>query len=533
VKIPHLESVFLNPSPLPEERDLARVLVLGGDGAGIEPARRIASEGFDVLLLGESSVEEFERVTSIPGELEEIVGFVGAFEAVIKSQAGGSRERVGFIVAAPSPRAVPKFSKYGLEPSERVVSLSDLENSFEEGEALPGPKRDRFHAVFLCGLEGGSDPSELGRVLDAIDRLRELYPVQPYIFTRDVKVAAAGMEKRYGDAREKGALFFKFDGSGPVTALTPDGPVMSFREPLLGLEMELEPDLLVVDEHRFPRDTIKPLLDAIPSSEVFRPFLQPESTRFLGVDTPKAGIYAVGSSRGNQCAEIAGDIESVIVALKTAAQELKRPGLPGPPEIDQARCTICLTCVRLCPHGAINFRKRAEVDPMSCVRCGICAAECPVLAISLPPPEGSPDIQARIREAFSADSGSGKIVAFLCSRSAAHAAAAAGPLVMENLARIVVPCAGTIASADILAAFRAGAAGVLSVGCHPGNCASVYGTTLAAERSAETARMLREAGVDPKRVLFATVASNSPADLVRAVRELEARISVSSETDSQ
>ena len=534
MKIPPLESVFLNRSPLPETRDLNRVLVLGGDRTGIDLTRRLLGEGFEVVLLGGSAVEDLDGLTAISGELEEVLGFIGGFDTIIRSSAGLSKERVGFIVAAPPSQVIAKYSEYGLARSERIMALSELESVLQQGAGLPGPKDQWFHAVFLCGLEGGSDPSELDRVLDAIDGLRELHSVQPYIFTRDVKVAAPGMERRYRDAREEGALFFKFDDVGPAFEQTPKGPLMIFREPLLRVEMELEPDLLVVDEYRAPPESLKPVIDAIPSGLVSRPFLQPESPRFLSVDTPKAGIYAIGPSRGNPGTEsLVGDFESVIVALKGATQGPQRQGLPGPPEIDQARCTICLTCVRLCPHGAISFRKRAEVDPWSCVRCGICAAECPVLAITLPPPEGSSDIQARLREALSADSGSGKIAAFLCSRSGVHALASASPRIRENLAPIIVPCAGTIDRADILAAFQAGARGVLSVGCHTGNCASIYGTVLAAERSAEAAEMLKEAGIDPNRILFATVASNSPADLARAVRELEQRIGISSDTGTR
>jgi len=528
VNVPVLESLFLNRRPLPESRDLQRVLVLGGDHAGRELAIRLKDEGFDVLLLEDGDgaaasdgISLFSNAT-----LGRVQGFVGDFDVVIDAADGPFKERVGFIVAAQPAEHLPKYRDYGLARSERVIALSDLEAALETGDALVQPMGPWMHAVFLCGLKGGSDPAEFARVLNAVGELGKRSRVQAYVFTRQVKVAGPGLERRYREARESGTLFFKFDGPGPVFEEGPDGPVMIFNDPLLGTEMELAPDLLIVDEEVLPPSSLEPLMDAIPSSEVARPFLQPESIRFSGVETPKAGILAVGPARGKFGTEsIVGDMECAVTALKTWRQGWTDRGLPGPPEVDQARCAVCLTCVRLCPHGAMSFRKRAEADPASCVRCGICAVECPAAAISLAPPDGDTSPAVKITNGVSAGREPNKIVAFLCSRSAAQALESAAATVRENLAPVVVPCAGTIDIAHILAAFREGAAGILAAGCHTGNCASIYGTVLAAERAARARAVLEEIGIDPGRVLFTTLAGNTPGDLARTVRELEDRLS--------
>ena len=69
---------------------------------------------------------------------------------------------------------------------------------------------------------------------------------------------------------------------------------MTFIDPLLHLEMDLEPDVLVVDEELLPPTMLEPLFKVMPSSRFSAPFLKPESARFAGVETPKAGILAVG-----------------------------------------------------------------------------------------------------------------------------------------------------------------------------------------------------------------------------------------------
>jgi len=61
--------------------------------------------------------------------------------------------------------------------------------------------------------------------------------------------------------------------------------------------------------------------------------------------------------------------------------------------VDQAKCTGCLTCVRICPYdvpridpravGAGAILGAAEIEAARCKGCGLCAAECPAKAIQL------------------------------------------------------------------------------------------------------------------------------------------------------
>lgn len=525
MKVPELESVFLNRSSLPQERDYSRVLVLAGDVAGSELVAQLSLDGYHVLLMPEGSADGAEAGFHSPHDiaLEMVQGFAGAFDVRIRRDHETFTDRVGFIVAAGDAEKSPKFSQYSLEPSETVISLSDLERMLHSGKSLPISDNGWFHAAFLCGMDGESSPHEFSRVLAAIEMLHAHEMVQTYVFTRHAKVAAWNMERRYRKAREIGTIFFKFDGPAPLFEPGEHGPVMRFEDPVLNAEVELVPDILVVDETVEPPTSLKRVLEAIPAGAATRGFLQPESTRFTGVQTPKHGILAVGPAKGCFDPEkYPADADAVMAALKHPEPKPLPADFPGPPIIDPATCTICLTCVRLCPHGAISFRDRAYADPISCVRCGICAAECPMNAITLAPPENQQDVADRITQGLRRAEPAMTIVALLCSRSAAQAMNAAGPGVSSNLVPVLVPCAGTVDETHILNAFRAGAAAVLVAGCHTGNCASVYGTVLAAERSEAARKALTEAGFDPERLAYVTVAANTPGDFARAVLRLEA-----------
>ncbi len=502
---------------------IRRAMVLGGGPEAQAVAEQLVQDNFNVVLVGDVGAYPLPKeVEALPdAAVDEVRGFAGAFEVVLRSPDGRRRERVDAIVAAQPARRVPKFQAYGLGPSERVVSLSDLEGLLDTGGGLPEPGGPWFHAVFLLGLEGGSDTSVFVRAFDCMDRLQDRGQVQAYVFTRHVKVADDNLERRYRDLRQKGVLFFKFDSEECGVYKITRGEGMAFQDPLLGTDMELRPDLVVVDEDIRPPSDLESLLDAIPSSGVFRPYLQPDSPRFLGVETPKAGILAVGAAKGRFFPDsLAADVQAVSVQLRAMGGRARPADLPGPAEVDPARCTLCLTCVRLCPHGAIGFGAAAEVDPVSCVGCGICAVECPMRAIVMAPSLWLVDIRGRIDAGLSDAGVKKRIVAFLCRRSAMGAMAAAGAASFADLLTVEVQCAGTVDPAHMLHAFQQGAEGVLVAGCHKGNCASIYGTDLARSRASMVGTYLQEAGIDPGRLLFTALASNTPGELVRAVRDL-------------
>lgn len=53
---------------------------------------------------------------------------------------------------------------------------------------------------------------------------------------------------------------------------------------------------------------------------------------------------------------------------------------------DLEKCTTCLTCVMLCPEGAISWlpeKGKIDIDLTFCKGCGICANECPTKAITM------------------------------------------------------------------------------------------------------------------------------------------------------
>jgi ferredoxin len=58
------------------------------------------------------------------------------------------------------------------------------------------------------------------------------------------------------------------------------------------------------------------------------------------------------------------------------------------PRIDEARCSGCDACVRVCAHGALvldpgNGAPAYRVDPARCTGCHLCADECAERAVTV------------------------------------------------------------------------------------------------------------------------------------------------------
>jgi len=54
--------------------------------------------------------------------------------------------------------------------------------------------------------------------------------------------------------------------------------------------------------------------------------------------------------------------------------------------VDTEKCVYCLTCVRVCPFGAMMKNPEegvAAVNPAACQSCGVCIGECPAEALRM------------------------------------------------------------------------------------------------------------------------------------------------------
>lgn len=508
------ESVFLSGEYKSREKASTKALILGGDEYGIRIAELLTRDGVPstVLIGPDETPPKDSRIKIIQGSILSASGFIGNFDVCIQESNDKYDGRFGFIVAAQPAFRSSKNYLFAVSESDKVWCLSAFGEHLESGGKLPERKGPWLHIAFFFDLKGASEISQFEELLSILDRLEIFDQVQSYVFVNNLKVSSEGLDAWYRDHRRRGVVFFKFDSDDPQISFRNKELIIEFVEPLLKEEMELTPDLIVLDEILGPSPGIRPILEMIPSWPASTPYLQPESTRFNGVETQKAGVFAVGPTRGVfDQRSLRADVDAVRVSILKALPELSSLIVKETAFIDRNKCTFCLTCVRLCPHGAIGFDLRPEVDPVSCRSCGVCVVECPMSAIEIRPANAE-----MIEESKTAP-----LKLFVCSHSGLQAVSKINSKFLTDVEIIPLSCAGSISPTMMLKAIQEGAKGIVVAGCFKGNCASIYGSTLADSRVAQMVQTLQSVGMDKVKIEFVYLAGNTPNRIVEAITRIK------------
>jgi coenzyme F420-reducing hydrogenase delta subunit/Pyruvate/2-oxoacid:ferredoxin oxidoreductase delta subunit len=525
----------------------SQVLVWGDSFSALKVAVDLADLGYPVMqahpgatlsplvpgtapaqLPGAELQNLISRAQSHPGiqlmpqtHLVEVQDSAGNFRVRLQTSQEVREEKVGAIILAPELHLEPGEAAAGVASHPRVLTQSRLEDLLaapEQAEVLLPPKDSRLRVAFL-----GSDshPLALGRTLSAAHGLLSRDDCQAFLFVRDAKVGAPDMEAALEEAQSSGLIVFKLPQL-PALGFAGDRPRLTFFDPVMHGEESLDCDLVVLDEVYRPAADNAALAEMLHLFPGPGGFLQGDNVRFLPVITNRRGIYVVGPGRGLM------DLDQSLAEADAAVMEVQQllgRGTTTAPKgrsvVDRGRCVLCLTCHRVCPHGAVTWDNRAIINELACQGCGVCASQCPNDAIQI---RNFTDDQVVAALETLDPRLTPRIIAFMCKNSAWEAYHAAMKLSQVNLplgfTPLKMPCAGKIDIDYILKAFASGADGVLVLACHQDNCKSQEGNLHAQWRVGRAREMLAEAGVDPRRLVFKTLAANAPQDFLAAVQSL-------------
>jgi heterodisulfide reductase subunit A-like polyferredoxin len=206
-------------------------------------------------------------------------------------------------------------------------------------------------------------------------------------------------EKYYLEARRRGVIFVRYtDSDPPEVRLERSGArmkcVVSVNEHIFGKRLDFEPDLVALSMSIRPSNGTTELAEMLGISLSPEGFYREAHLKMRPMDFADDGIFLAGMAHYPKFIE-----ESITHALASAGRALtilSRPTIQlggVVAEIDQGKCTACLTCVRTCPFGIPEVRVdltgvgqiigAAWIDPARCQGCGTCTAECPAKAIQL------------------------------------------------------------------------------------------------------------------------------------------------------
>jgi ferredoxin len=261
----------------------------------------------------------------------------------------------------------------------------------------------------------------------------------------------------------------------------------------------------------------------IPRSETET--LRADQVVVIGGDPAAAGPRRTGYHR--LPAPAAGELDALAWTIASRVGEFRKAdSVAYDPDVcagGAAGHESCGICIGACPYAAIardpGNRLRVRVDGAACEGCGACVAACPTSALTFtdPPPAALHARMAALLAPLPGRRPEAPVLVFHCPEQGAAVLADAGRRRLAYPASalpVPMACLRHVADADILAAFRMGAAGVALLGCEA--CPHGPREPLLA-RLALVRAILDAFGAGGGRVALLTGPAGDPAALVAAL----------------
>ncbi|MDO9535882.1 MAG: CoB--CoM heterodisulfide reductase iron-sulfur subunit A family protein [Bacillota bacterium] len=226
---------------------------------------------------------------------------------------------------------------------------------------------------------------------------KERYPqTEAYLFYENLCSSGKGFEKFHRRVVEDyGAQYVR----GAVSKIKPEGGKLLVHgvDSLNGQELKIEADMVVLAAALIPRSDSLELARLLGIGTDGNGFFSEAHTLLRPVETHKAGIFLAGACQGPK--DIAEAVTQASAAASKAIGLLSYDILVSDPcvsQVNSSHCSGCLSCLHVCPYGAISekiieervrgivFRRLvAEVNEILCRGCGSCTVSCRPGAISL------------------------------------------------------------------------------------------------------------------------------------------------------
>lgn len=159
-------------------------------------------------------------------------------------------------------------------------------------------------------------------------------------------------------------------------------------QPEIMKRVNLPCDLVIIEDDIIPAYGTNGLSAILKISLDRAGFYQENNINLAPVESNRKGIFLAGSCHAD-CDFVETLSETGVCAMRVYG--LLHQGKISAPElviVDPAKCALCLTCQRSCPHGAVEVaysdketKSAACILEAACQGCGICVAECPARAI--------------------------------------------------------------------------------------------------------------------------------------------------------
>jgi heterodisulfide reductase subunit A len=393
-------------------------LVIGGGVAGMTAAKTLSGQGFHTFLIEKTGtlggrarqvhetwrgedVQEYlagliQWVESDPNidvfldsRITGVDGFVGNFKTtIIQNGQNLTLEHGVTLIASGASELKPAQYLYGQDP--RVVTGLELQQRFIDND----PGLERLNTAVFIQCVGSRIPERpyCSKVCctQSIKSALEFKKINPkmdvFVVYRDMRPYGL-REDLYRKARSVGVAFIRRDTDKELTVgVDREDLKVSFSDRVLGRDMEIRPDLLILACAIVPdAKTELSQLYKVPLND--DGFFAEAHVKLRPVDFATDGVFVCGLAHAPKSLD-----ESITQAQAAAAravtvlsmENIKMGGIVS--HIIPERCSGCMGCINVCPFGAITFDPEkfvAKVNPALCKGCGACSAACPSEAPAL------------------------------------------------------------------------------------------------------------------------------------------------------
>jgi heterodisulfide reductase subunit A2 len=363
------------------------VIVLGGSVDAAWTAGELLTLGYRISWVWTGNLPEIavaDHCTAYPNcRLIGLSGYVGGF--VLHIQYDGQQTDVGasaIVIATGNEREFTPES-FHLLPDPRIISTRQLRERLAVPRIIRNlPQERQQHILFALDLAGLSGKEATIETLQLALHTRQTWHCEVSVLYRELQVDSDQLEYLTRQMRSQGIVFHRLMTEKPV--ISDQGVGVSHADG------NLNADLLVLPETIRSRKDTRALAELLQLSMGTDGYLQELNIHYYrpGLSNRK-GIFLAG-----RCHLDTDDNGARADAMQAAANvdALFNSGSLVPEDIiahvDSDKCIRCLTCIRTCPHIAVELAQyelvtAARVVDTACRGCGACVANCPVQAIKL------------------------------------------------------------------------------------------------------------------------------------------------------
>jgi heterodisulfide reductase subunit A len=326
----------------------------------------------------------------------------------------------------------------------------------------------------------------------------------------DIRTTGREHEYYYERAREMGIKFVK----GRPTEISHDPEVnmliVDVEDAVSSKFLELEADLVVLASAMVPTEGTKELAEMLGIEIDEDGFFKEYNAKLRPTETKLRGIFLCGGATFPKDAPTSS-LHAHSAAMKTAKFLTTGKIVKDQKTavVNEDFCGDCEFCPVTCPYGAITLVPKeeghfvAQVSDLLCEGCGICVGACPLNAIELRHARPN-QLLAQMNALLSINGTSKPLILTICCSECGHTAVDSSGMAMmkypANVRVMKVPCTGIIQVFPLLGAFRAGAQGVMVVGCKNDGCHYEVGSQKAKKKVELAKILLKEYGIEPERL---------------------------------